>query len=71
MVRLVGAGSPALFSGGGALNVDLVKCLEGDVGLSFHIPPHPQITGALGAARLAVKYAGGARAGGLVSNDRP
>jgi predicted CoA-substrate-specific enzyme activase len=57
MVRLVGAGSPAIFSGGGALNSDLVRCLEEGLELSFHIPPRPQITGALGAALLALRYA--------------
>lgn len=60
MVRLVGVDSPALFSGGGALNPDLVQCLQRDIGASFHIPARPQITGALGAARLALRYAGGA-----------
>jgi predicted CoA-substrate-specific enzyme activase len=71
MVRLVGADSPALFSGGGALNPDLVKCLEGDIGLPFHIPPRPQITGALVAARLALRYAGGARIEAVAPPDGP
>ena len=53
LVRQAGVGEPAVFTGGGALNVDLVRCLEECLGVSFRIPERPQLTGALGAAHLA------------------
>ncbi len=58
MVRMVGADGPAVFSGGGALNPDLVDCLQSLLGLVFQIPERPQLTGALGAAHLALRKAG-------------
>ena len=53
MVRQVGVETPAAFTGGCALNRDLVALLEGLLGLSFLIPDNPQLTGAFGAALLA------------------
>ncbi|MEW5764172.1 MAG: acyl-CoA dehydratase activase [Acidobacteriota bacterium] len=53
LVRLVGAQEPAAFTGGGALNGDLVRCLESVLGLAFTVPEKPQLAGALGAALIA------------------
>lgn len=53
MVRQVGVERPAAFTGGCALNRDLVALLEGLLGLAFLIPERPQLTGAFGAALLA------------------
>jgi predicted CoA-substrate-specific enzyme activase len=55
LVRLVGAQAPAVFTGGGALNPDLVRCLEEVLSLRFTIPAKPQLAGALGAALLALE----------------
>jgi len=55
LVRLVGAAEPAVFTGGGALNGDLVGCLQSMLGLRFLIPERPQMAGALGAAHLALE----------------
>jgi len=38
------------FSGGGALNKTLVSMLEYRLSCKLHVPGHPQITGAIGAA---------------------
>lgn len=40
-------------SGGGALNVGLIKSLEEEVGIQLLVPPLPQITIAFGAAIMA------------------
>jgi predicted CoA-substrate-specific enzyme activase len=53
MVRQAGIAQPAVFTGGCALNPDLVSAVEGLLGLRFSIPHEPQLTGALGAALLA------------------
>jgi predicted CoA-substrate-specific enzyme activase len=54
LVRLVGAAEPAVFSGGVALNVDLVRLLEEALEVRFSVPDQPQLVGALGAAVLAM-----------------
>ena len=42
-------------TGGVAKNVGVVKALEERLGVSLHIPEEPQITGALGAATIALE----------------
>jgi len=44
---------PFVFTGGVALNQDLVHCLSDFLGLELLTPPDPEITAALGAAILA------------------
>ncbi len=44
-----------VFTGGVALNSDLMACLEAELKLSLKRPEDPEITGALGAAILAAK----------------
>jgi len=53
LVRQAGLLEPAVFTGGGALNADLVRSVEGLLGIRFEIPEEPAFTGALGAALLA------------------
>jgi activator of 2-hydroxyglutaryl-CoA dehydratase len=43
-----------VFSGGVALNVDLVRLLEEALEVRFSVPDQPQLVGALGAAVLAM-----------------
>lgn len=47
-------GSPIVFTGGVAQNADLCFCLGRALGQDIHSPPEPEITGALGAAILAI-----------------
>lgn len=42
------------FTGGVAQNADLAECLSRELNASLYVPPEPEITGALGAALLAV-----------------
>lgn len=44
---------PVSFTGGVALNSDLVRCLAQQLQTPVSVPPSPEITGALGAAILA------------------
>jgi len=46
---------PYAFTGGVAQNADLANCLQTELQSPILIPPDPEITGALGAAILAVK----------------
>jgi (R)-2-hydroxyacyl-CoA dehydratese activating ATPase len=46
---------PIVFTGGVAQNQDLVQCLAKTIDLDIVVPPDPEITGALGAALLALK----------------
>lgn len=54
MVERMGFEEPVCMTGGVAKNYAVVKALEEKLGTSIKIPPEPQITGALGAAVLAV-----------------
>lgn len=47
-----------VFTGGVALNEDLLQCLSRDLKMPIFRPVNPEITGALGAAILANKYSG-------------
>ncbi len=42
-----------MMTGGVAKNIGVVKALERSLGRSIHVSPHAQMTGAIGAARLA------------------
>ena len=53
----VGLEEPCAISGGGALNVGLVKRVE-ETGVSLLVPPHPQLVNALGAAVIAGEQVG-------------
>jgi len=44
---------PIVFTGGVALNTDLLHCLEKELNTPILRPPDPEITGALGAAIMA------------------
>ncbi len=54
MVRQVGLAEPALFTGGGALNQDMVRSVGRLLSINFIVPPEPQFVGALGAAALGL-----------------
>jgi activator of 2-hydroxyglutaryl-CoA dehydratase len=49
---LVGLNEPCSISGGGGLNVGLIKRVE-ELGFRLLVPAHPQFTNALGAAIIA------------------
>ncbi len=46
---------PIVFQGGVAYNPGMVRAFEEELGFKPDIPPHPELTGALGAALLAKK----------------
>ena len=52
LIDRVGRKEPCAISGGGGLNVGLVKSIE-DLGIQLLVPPQPQIVNALGAAVIA------------------
>lgn len=56
LVNRVGLEKPCAISGGGGLNVGLIKRLE-ELGIQLLVPPHPQLVNALGAAILAEEQA--------------
>ena len=53
LVDRVGLEKECAISGGGALNVGLVKSVEEKLGIQLLVPPHPQFITALGAAIIA------------------
>ena len=53
LVDRVGLESDCAISGGGALNVGLVKSVEEKLGVRLLVPPQPQFINALGAAIMA------------------
>jgi predicted CoA-substrate-specific enzyme activase len=53
MASRVGLEPQVVLTGGVAMNRGVAKALEAKCGQAIVIPPHPQITGALGAALLA------------------
>lgn len=63
MVRQVGVAEPAVFTGGGALNPDLVLLVGEFLSVPFIVPPEPQFVGALGAASLGLDPPAGRGAG--------
>ena len=52
LVQRVGHASEITATGGGALNVGLVRALEQVLGAAINVPERPQLAGALGAALL-------------------
>ncbi len=50
MVRSLGIEKDVAVTGGGAMNVGLIKAIEEKVGFPVLVPPEPLLTGALGAA---------------------
>ena len=46
---------PVIFQGGVAHNPGIIRAFEEELGFKLIIPPHPEITGAIGAALLAQK----------------
>ena len=55
LARRVGVKSQVAMTGGGGLNRGLAKALEKNLGQNVYIPKDPQLTGAFGAALLAIK----------------
>jgi predicted CoA-substrate-specific enzyme activase len=55
LVNRVGLEEPCAISGGGALNIGLVKSVEAKLGIKLHVPDQPQIVNAIGAAVMAEK----------------
>jgi len=55
LVDRVGLEEQCAISGGGGLNVGLIKRLEEKLGMELLVPPHPQFVTALGAAILAAE----------------
>jgi predicted CoA-substrate-specific enzyme activase len=53
LIERVGLENQCVISGGAALDVGLIKSIEGKLGVQLLVPPHPQITTALGAAIIA------------------
>ncbi|MBM4464804.1 MAG: 2-hydroxyglutaryl-CoA dehydratase [Chloroflexi bacterium] len=49
----VGLEEAVVMTGGVAQNIGVVRALEKQTGLPIHLPPEPQLVGALGAALLA------------------
>ncbi len=52
MVRGLGIEKDVVVTGGGAMNIGLIKAVEEKVGFRVLVPPEPLLTGALGAAFL-------------------
>jgi len=53
LVKKLKLEEPCAVCGGGALNIALVKTIEGELNTSLLVPPHPQLVTALGAAIIA------------------
>lgn len=64
LVDRVGLEMDCAISGGGALNVGLIKSLEEKLGFQLLVPPQPQLINALGAAIIAEN---GGKAGNSLS----
>ena len=52
MVRSLGIEKDMVVTGGGAMNIGLIKAVEEKVGFPVLVPPEPLLTGALGAALM-------------------
>ena len=57
LVKKLKLEEPCAICGGGALNIALVKTIEGELKTALLVPPHPQIITALGAAIIATTSA--------------
>jgi len=56
MVRSLGIEKDVVVTGGGAMNIGLIKAIEEKVGFGVLVPPKPLLTGALGAAFLGKDF---------------
>jgi predicted CoA-substrate-specific enzyme activase len=52
MVRSLGIEKDMVVTGGGAMNIGLIKAIEEKVGFPVRVPPEPLLTGAFGAALM-------------------
>lgn len=59
------ADPPVVFTGGVAMIPGMADALASAIGVEVAVAPQPQMTGALGAAIVAFRQAGGAAPGGL------
>jgi predicted CoA-substrate-specific enzyme activase len=59
MAQRVGVKGKVVFAGGAALNICLVRLLGEQLNIELVVPKQPQLVGALGAALLAQRDAGG------------
>jgi len=57
LVKKLKLEEPCAVCGGGALNIALVKTIEGELDTNLLVPPHPQLITALGAAIIATTSA--------------
>lgn len=57
MTGKIGLQQEVVFTGGVARNAGVVRAIEAETGITLHIPPDPQVTGALGAALMAAEKA--------------
>jgi predicted CoA-substrate-specific enzyme activase len=55
MIRTVGLVAPLVLSGGGACNPAICQLLAEETGMAVHLPRHPQLVGAHGAALIALE----------------
>ena len=56
MVRSLGIEKDVVVTGGGAMNIGLIKALQEKLGFAVLVPPKPLLTGALGAAFLGKDF---------------
>jgi len=59
LIDRVGLEEQCAITGGGGLNVGLIKSLEGNLGIKLLVPPQPQFVTALGAAIMAEEHFAG------------
>ena len=57
LLNKVGLKMDCTISGGGGLDIGLVKAIEDELGIKIEVPPDPQIIAALGAAVMAIEMA--------------
>jgi predicted CoA-substrate-specific enzyme activase len=57
LVKKLKLEEPCAICGGGALNIALVKAIEGELNTNLLVPSHPQLVTALGAAIIAATSA--------------
>jgi len=53
LIDRIGLKKQCAISGGGGLNIGLIKSIEDKLGIQLLVPPQPQVITALGAAILA------------------